>query len=180
MKWLALLIPALITPTGCTQGSPRGTVHFSNIQGSLPAGCAVDYQPFADNGMVYVTGTQGGNVLNFVLGDTSVSDNNPGKYSLAWSLVGAAAPTAGSTYPMVFKAGQGILEYNCYLTQPLSDWVVKDGQLKIHWVSGNSVSFSFTATMVAGAVNKTNTATLTIEFDGTTPYASGPAASAKP
>lgn len=152
------------------QSIPKDTIHFSNIQGSVPTGCAVDYKPFADNGMFYVA--SGKNILNFVLNDTSVDDDKPGKYSLAWSLLGVT-PKVGSTYPLIFKPGQGVLEYNCYLTQPISIWVVKDGQLKINSINGTSISFTFSAQMVPGKLNKKSTATFTLQFDGTTHYMSG-------
>ena len=126
--------------------------------------------------MFYVTGTLGGNIVYLFLSDTSTNADQPGSYSLALSQTVSSAPESGSIYAIdAFTPGKAILEYNCYLTQLLTDWVVQAGTLEIESIVGNRATYKLFADMVPGTLNKTNTATFTIKFYGTTLFMSSPA-----
>lgn len=174
MKTLPLPIFILVfglLSLGAAQGIPKNTVHFADLKGGLPAGCARDFVPFGDSSMGYATDH---NTLSLYLSELSV-DQEGEKYTFTVGIRGVGYPRAGDVIALDQVLFKSAVEYNCNLTQPLSAWVVRDGQIRIVSINTNTgmVSFTLTARMIPGQFNDSD-ATFTIQFDGTVRFVSGP------
>jgi hypothetical protein len=154
-----------------------GIIHFTDVQGDVPAGCLEDYEPFADNGMFLATGAPGGDGLSIFLTDTSYASDTS-SYSLAFGQSISKAPEAGDIYLIdKFVPGGTLLEYNCSISDPQLIWVAEAGTLEIESLDGDSATYKLIVDMIpASAPFPSAPVNFTIRFHGTTPlFRSGPA-----
>lgn len=145
-----------------------GWVVFGNLSGSVPAGCAKDFRVVGS--AIGVSQVQGKSVFAVFLSDQPV-DSDSEAYTFALSTTKVSSLFAGMILALEpNQPGVSATEYNCNLTNPLSAWVVRDGQLTIDSIWGNQVSYHLSANMVPGTLN-TSKATLSLYFEGTSPLA---------
>lgn len=160
-----------LTVVAAREDFPKNTVHFTDIEGSLPAGCAQDYQPFGDSGMGYVVGK---NVLSVFLSELPIDEDGE-HYTFAIGVRGVDVPKAGDVIKLDQLAFTSGIEYNCKFTNPISIWIVRDGELIINDINTTigTASYTITAHMMPSEINDSD-ATFTLNFDGTTRFFSGP------
>jgi hypothetical protein len=146
-------------------GDESGTVYFSKITGSVAPGCVKDFKVLRSG--VLMVSTQGG-IFNVFLFDQASEEGKT--YSLAITTRGISSLQVGQKIGFTkFVPGQNIVEFNCYLTQPLTDWL-GTGEFVVDAISGGQISYHLSLEFKPGTVNKSNSSTFSLRFKGTSPF----------
>lgn len=175
---LAQIFPALVLVgalTACpTTSAPPvctdGTVCLTGLSSDAPKAQLQNFTP-AKSATGYTSGQQ---VLFVALENPDYGLNTPpsGAQSFAIAVKSVPAPKAGDVIPLSQVPNVSGIEYNYYTGSSLVAWIVSTGTLRVDAVSGAQITFQVTANMIPGSGGIGGTGTFTLQFSGTTAYAS--------